>query len=149
FALDGHVAYLAPGGSYALQKRLQRTESDSVEWHRAAAALDIPTPLEARRAHDRALLWTHVHPLVTGQMHVEVDSGVVIAANPRHFKEGAPDIQAFDAASGTPLWTLGTLGQLGSHGDDARLVRVCGGRVYVQLTESREQTTALDIRSGR
>ncbi len=148
-ALDGHAAYLAPGGSFALQQRLQRAESDSAEWHRVAAQLDTPTQLEARWASDGALIWTHVHPLVTGQMHVEVDSGVVIAANPRHFKEGAPDIQAFDAASGSPLWTLGTLGQLGSHEDDAQLIRVCGGRVYTQLTASREQITVFDIHSGR
>ena len=150
FALDGHAAYLAPGGSFALQKRLQRAVPDSVEWQRVAAQLEeTPSQLEARRASDGALLWTHVHPLVTGQMQVEVDSGVVIAANPRHFKEGAPDIQAFDAASGNPLWTLGTLGQLGSHEDDAQLIRVCGGRVYTQLTASREQITAFDIHSGR
>ncbi|HEX5440903.1 MAG TPA: PQQ-binding-like beta-propeller repeat protein [Ktedonobacterales bacterium] len=149
FALDDHAAYLAPGGSFALQQRLQRAESDSAEWHRVAAQLDTPTQLEARRASDGALLWTQVHPLVTGQMQVEVDSGVVVAANPRHFKDGAPDIQAFDAADGRPLWTLGTLGQLGSHEDDAQLIRVCGGRVYTQLTASREQITAFDIHSGR
>ncbi len=152
FALDHQAAYLAPGGSYALQKRLQRAESDSVEWHRAAAALDIPTPLEARRAHDGTLLWTHIHPLVTGQMHVEVESGVVIAANPRHFEAGAPDIQALDAASGRPLWTLGQLGELGDGGDDAQLFAARGGRVYTHLHAHHappDEIFALEIRSGQ
>jgi outer membrane protein assembly factor BamB len=149
-AMNEEVTYLATGITYAGMNRLQSARDlDPERRQRLIAQVNIPSHLEARRASDGALLWTHVHPLVTGQMQVEVDSGVVIAANPRHFKEGAPDIQAFDAASGSPLWTLGTLGQLGSHEDDAQLIRVCGGRVYTQLTASREQITAFDIHSGR
>jgi len=149
-AMNEEVTYLATGITYAGMNRLQSARDlDPERRQRLIAQVNIPSHLEARRASDGALLWTHVHPLVTGQMQVEVDSGVVIAANPRHFKEGAPDIQAFDAASGNPLWTLGTLGQLGSHEDDAQLIRVCGGRVYTQLTASREQITAFNIHSGR
>jgi outer membrane protein assembly factor BamB len=147
FALDGHAAYLAPGGSFALQKRLQHAYPDSVEWQRVAAQLEeTPTQLEARRASDGALLWTHVHPLVTGQMQVEVDSGVVVAANPRHFKDGAPDIQAFDAADGRPLWILG---QRRGYEEEARLLTVRGGRVYAHLNANLQEITALEIRSGQ
>jgi outer membrane protein assembly factor BamB len=145
FALDDHAAYLAPGGSFALQKRLQRAIADSAEWQRAAAELNTPTQLEARRADDGALLWTHAHPLITGLMHVEVDSGVVIAANPRHFEEGAPDIQAFDTADGRPLWALGEHHGLGG---EVQLLTVRGGRVYVHPSELPEAITAHDIRSG-
>jgi outer membrane protein assembly factor BamB len=146
FALDEEAAYLAPGGTFALQQRLRRASPDSAEWRRVAALLDTPTQLEARRARDGALLWTYADPLITGRMSLEVESGIVVAADPQHYKDGAPDIQAFDATSGSRLWALG---KHTNRGEDARFVTAHSGRAYARLRDSLEQITALDIRTGK
>jgi outer membrane protein assembly factor BamB len=145
--MDGEAAYLAMGSAFAAMKRLQAARDDFEKGQRLREQADIPAQLEARRASDGALLWTYTHPKIKGRLHVAAESGLVIAANPRHFEADVPPIQAFDGMSGNLLWQLeGSIAQWSTD----RLVAVHGGRVYACLGEHLDETvTALDLRTGR
>ncbi|MGE5333872.1 MAG: PQQ-binding-like beta-propeller repeat protein [Nitrososphaerota archaeon] len=148
FALDGEAAYFATGSTFAAIKSIQAARDlGIVQGRRLIAQADTPAQLEARRAYDGALLWTYAHPKIKGQLHVEAESRIVVAANPRHFEADVPPIQAFDGMSGKLLWEVeGRSAQWSSD----RLVTVRGGRVYARLGEHLDDTiTALNLRTGK
>lgn len=148
FALDGEAAYFAMGSAFAAIKRIQTARDlDTGQGRRLIAQADAPAQLEAHRARDGALLWTYAHPKIKGQLHIEAESGIVVAANPRHFEADVPPIQAFDGMYGNLLWEVA--GRSAQWSSDP-FVAVHGGRVYARLGDHSEDTiTALTLRTGK
>src|SRR5690242_1231008 len=132
-AMDGEAAYLAMGITYAGMKRLSSARDlDPERRQRMIAHVNIPSHLEARRAGDGALLWTYMHPKITGRLHVEAERGMVVASNPCHFDADVPPIQVFDGMTGDLLWQVE--GRNAQWSTD-QLVAVRGGRIYARLGE--------------
>ena len=146
FVMEGDAAVYVTGMPFAVRKRINSARlDDSIRQQIHVAQEATPAQLEARRTSDGALLWTYAHPKVMRRLYFAADAGTIVSADDRHFDADVPTMQAFDAATGTLLWERESLTGRGN----STLRGAHGGRLYARLNDNFEQTTALDMRSGR
>ena len=147
FVLEGDAAISVSGMPFATRKRIDSARIDEAIRRQIHIAQEAtPAQVEARRASDGAPMWTYAHPKVMRRLYFEADSGVIVSVSTRHIDDDAPTMQTFDAATGALLWERK---DPGGQWNIVTLRAAHGGRLYARLTDDFDQTTALDMRSGR
>jgi outer membrane protein assembly factor BamB len=147
FVMEGDAAISVTGMPLAVRKQINSARlDDSIRRRIHVAQEATPAQMEARRASDGALLWTYAHPKVMRRLYFAADGGTIVSASDRHFDTDVPTMQAFDAATGALLWEHESLT---GRRNSVTFRGAHGGRLYARLNDDFDQTTALDIRSGR
>lgn len=149
-AHDGVQAYVAFGSSLRLiRPRVRGRESPERRWRRFArlqARLQAePARLEARRAHDGALLWRRADWGLIGRLDVgaAAQSDVVVVGSTSSYGDHA--LYGLDVRTGATRWTYLTNSQRQVNG---RRFAVHGGRIYCYGGGETRGLTVLDARSG-